>query len=298
MMRWIVLGSGIYLLYAGLVFSLQRRILFPGAFLPAEAIHVPPATPGVQTSRVATDFGSVDIWYLPPTRRGGRVPAFIHAHGNAELLGGVAHEMSRFTREGFAVLMVEYPGYGLSDGSPSRKSIAEAMIAAYDWLATRPDVEPSAIVGMGRSLGTGAIADLSRERPLAAMILQSPYTRAADFAKGYLLPSFLVRDRFDNLAVVRNFDGPVLVLHGTRDEVVPYGQGASVAEAAGRASIITWDCGHNDCPPDWGRFVEQVTDFMVSAELAPARLFRAPPIDPPAADALGPAPPGSGPDPS
>lgn len=276
MLRWMVIGAGIYLLYASIVFSMQRRMLFPGAYLPPEATHVPPAGLELLTTRVDTGEGSVDIWYLPPVRRGGRVPAFIHAHGNAELLGGAAFQLARLSREGFAVLMVEYPGYGLSDGSPSRSSIRRAMVAAYDWLAARPDVDPTAIIGLGRSLGTGAITDLAQDRALAAMILLSPYTRTADFAKRYLLPSFLVRDRFDNLAGVAAYDGPVLVMHGRRDRVIPYEHGAEVAQAADPAALITWDCAHNDCPPDWIRFTEQVTDFLVSANVVPPRLFRSP----------------------
>lgn len=280
MIRWFAMGAAIYLLYAGVVFSAQRRILFPGAFLPPDATHDPPAGVGLQTTRVPVGKGTVDVWYMPPSRPGGRVPALMYAHGNAELLGGSALELSSFSRNGFAVLMVEYPGYGLSDGSPSRSSIREALTAAYDWLSERPDVDPDAIVGLGRSLGSGAISDLARARPLAAMVLLSPYTRTADFARDYLLPPFLVRDRFDNLSGVADYGGPVLVMHGAHDPVVPYEQGVAVAQAANSASMITWDCGHNDCPPDWNRFTEQVTDFLVAAGVAPARLFRPPALEP------------------
>ena len=279
-MRWLTLVLGIYLLYGTLLFAVQRRMLYPGAMVQA-ASPQPPEGLSVRPVRLTTSVGAVDAWYLPPARPGGRVPAIVHAHGNAEWMGAGAERFRSFTRAGFAILLVEYPGYGTSDGRPSRETIAETMRAAWDWVAARPEVDSASVVGWGRSLGTGAITDLAGTRPLAGMILQSPYTRTAWFARQYLLPGFLVRDRFDNVAGVSAFDGPVLVFHGARDEVIPHAHGAAVAAAAPGGVLVSQDCGHNDCPPDWNRFTEQVLDGLRSVGVGPVEMFRMPRAAPP-----------------
>jgi hypothetical protein len=82
------------------------------------------------------------------------------------------------------------------------------------------------------------------------------------FAVRYLAPSFLIRDPFDNLAAVRQYQGPVLVIHGESDEVVPFGHGRALHAAARNGKMVVYPAGHNDCPPDWTVFWRDVADFM------------------------------------
>src|SRR5690606_14605281 len=98
---------------------------------------------------------------------------------------------------GLAVLLVEYPGYGRSGGSPSEASITRAALAAYDRLVARADIDPARIVLHGRSLGGGVVAVLSDARAAAALVLESSFTGVTAFASGMLLPPLLVRDPFD-----------------------------------------------------------------------------------------------------
>ena len=163
------------------------------------------------------------------------------------------------------MLLVEYPGYGRSEGRPSRSSIGETLLTAYDWLVTREDVDPKRIVGMGRSLGSGAVTDLAMERSLGALILISPFTSVGAFAKRYLLPAFLARDRFDNLAVLRRWEGPVLLMHGLRDRVIPHSHSERLLRASTSAQLVSLDCGHNDCPPDPEAYFETLGAFLVRA---------------------------------
>jgi len=157
---------------------------------------------------------------------------------------------------------VEYPGYGRSAGSPSQKSITQTFLAAYDALSNRKDVDPSRIILFGRSLGGGAVCALAARRPSAALILMSTFTSARAFAKRYLAPSFLVRDPFDNLAVVKNYPAPVLILHGRRDTVIPFSHGVELHRAARQGTLIAYEAGHNDCPPDWKVFWRHVRSFL------------------------------------
>ena len=166
-----------------------------------------------------------------------------------------------------AVLLVEYPGYGRSAGSPSQSSITEAFVAAYDALIARKDIDASRIVLFGRSLGGGAVCALSIKRPSAAQILMSTFTSARSFAKRYLAPSFLVRDPMDNLAAVEQYEGPILVIHGRHDTVIPYSHGISLHKAARAGKLITYDAGHNDCPPDWEVFWKDIEAFLVENKI-------------------------------
>ena len=85
------------------------------------------------------------------------------------------------------------------------------------------------------------------------------------FAKKYFAPGFLVLDPFNNLAVIRNYPKPVLVLHGKFDEVIPYSHGVTLYKSAPHATMITYESGHNDCPPDWEIFWRDLETFLATS---------------------------------
>jgi len=251
----------IYAAYCVLLFFVQRQVIFPRYMIPT------PPPPDFKTLRIEpwwleTSFGKVEAWYLPPAAAEKPAPAVIFAHGNGELIDYWPNELGRFSEMGIGLLLVEYPGYGRSDGSPSQESIAETFTLAYDRLAARTDVDPARIVLFGRSLGGGAVCDLALKRPSAALILMSCFESVSAFAVRYLAPAFLIRDPFDNLSAVRRYHGPVLVLHGQFDEVIPFGHGQALHAAAQDGKMIVYEAGHNDCPPDWAVFWRDAEEFL------------------------------------
>ena len=229
--------------------------------LPAESA---PSIPGMETIWLNTSFGNVEAWFLPPVtdRNLSPAPAVIFGHGNGEIIDYWPQELRVFSRMGIGLLLVEYPGYGRSEGSPSQNSITEAFVSAYDVLSSRKDVDASRIVFLGRSLGGGALCSLAQKRPSASLILMSSFTSVRAFAIRYLAPSFLVRDTFDNLAVVRGYPNPVLIIHGKRDAIIPFSHGQKLYQAAKKGEMITYNAGHNDCPPDWDVFWKDVEGFL------------------------------------
>ncbi len=256
---------GLYLAYCGFLFLMQRQMMFPSGL-----IEVPAGDPGIaglERIWVATSFGKVETWFLPPAEKYGSkpAPAVIFAHGNGELIDFWPQELQNFNRLGMGVLLVEYPGYGRSEGLPSQISIEETFAAAYDVLAARKDVDASRIVLFGRSLGGGAVCALTAQRPSAALILMSTFISTRSLAVKYLAPGFLVRDPFENLKAVQNYPGPVLVMHGKFDEVIPYRHGLSLYQAAQKGKMITYESGHNDCPPHWDVFWQDVESFLHKA---------------------------------
>ena len=259
-------------LYAGyclLLFLAQRHMLFPRSMMPPVSGEERQKNPSLETLWIQTSFGKIEAWYIPPARRSDNqpVPLVIFAHGNAETIDFCAQEMSQFSLWGIGTLLVEFPGYGRSEGKPSQASITEAFINAYDLMALRKDIDASKIILYGRSMGGGAICSLSKHRPAAALILMSTFTSVRSFSSRYLVPAFLVRDPFDNIDAVRTFPGPVLIIHGKHDEIIPINHGKSLYQVSPNARFLSYACGHNDCPPDWPRFWEDVKGFLMDAGL-------------------------------
>jgi uncharacterized protein len=260
----------LYVLYAGYFWLAQRTILFPRHLVP-----VPPAPAdghaGLERIWLATEQGAVEAWYLPPlTREAGRpAPLMIVGHGNAELIDFWLEPATGLRRMGVGVLLVEYPGYGRSAGSPSRAAIAETFMAAYDAIAGHRLVDSDRIVLFGRSVGGAAVADLAGQRPSAGLILFSSFTSMRALAAGHYLPAFGVRDPFDVAAVVGAYPGPVLVLHGLHDQIIPYAHGVALREAATDGELVSLACGHNDCVDDWDAFWHSLRPFLVRAGVLP-----------------------------
>ncbi len=252
-----------YAVYAGLLFVAQRHLLFPGQHLEPVS-DVTASFPRLERYWLTVSDGRVEAWYLPPRRWSDTVPgpALIFTHGNGELIDFWPEDLSRFRDLGIGVMLVEYPGYGRSSGSPSQKSITQAVVAAYDLLTERPDVDPRRIIVYGRSVGGGAACALVREREVAALILQSTFTSVASFAKRFLLPPFLVLDDFDNLEAVASYGGPVLVIHGARDDQIPYAHGVALSRVAANGSFLSYDCVHDDCGPSRTEFWSDVSTFL------------------------------------
>ena len=257
---WLLL---LYVAYCGLLYFFQRQILFPRHLVP-QPLKSDQQIAGLQKLWLNAEFGQVEAWFLPPASGlpAAPAPAVIFGHGNGETIDFWPANLEGFTRLGIALLLVEYPGYGSSAGSPSQDSIVQTFVAAYDDLVARKDIDPSRIILFGRSLGGGAVCALAQRRSSAALILMSTFTSVRSFAKQFLLPSFLVRDPFDNLSVIQKYPGPVLILHGRHDEVIPFTHGQNLHKTAQNGKMIAYEAGHNDCPPDWKVFWRDVSGFL------------------------------------
>ena len=265
---WLAL---IYGIYCALLFMLQRRMIFPVRF-----IDPPPNIPAhlaahYETHWLEMDFGKVETWFLPPAGKDSEKPGpvIIAGHGNAELIDFYLQEFLAFAQAGVGVLLVEYPGYGRSHGKPSETSITDAFVAAYDMLVETNRARPSSIVFFGRSMGGGAVCRLAAKRTPAAMVLSSTYTSLFAFARNYYAPKAFIRDRFDNEAALLNYKGPVLIIHGTQDEMIPYEHAKTLARAAENSRLLSYDCGHNDCPPDPDTFRNEALNFLKANGVMP-----------------------------
>jgi fermentation-respiration switch protein FrsA (DUF1100 family) len=259
-LTWVGFVFGAWLLWGLALFFGQRRMIFPGRAAPP--LREGQTFRGAQLRRLEISGAVVEAWWLPAapgTSYPG--PAIIFMHGNYELVDEWIDSFGVLQRAGAGVLLMEYPGYGRSTGVATEASVGEAAAAAWDLLASMPgEVDPTRIVAFGRSVGGGAACTLLSQRPIAALVLSSAFTSISAYARRYLLPGFLVRYHFDNEQAVRVFRGPVLIQHGTRDVTVPFPHGERLASVAEDGQLLTYDCGHNDCP--WERMLADVIDFL------------------------------------
>lgn len=257
----VVVGLGV------VVIACQSSLLYPGTELPRPALD--PETVGFEEVQLLTEEGPGIAWFLPPTQpTEAAFPVAMFFHGNYETIDAAIPRLRRLRAAGIGVMAVEYPGYGGAPGEPSQESITAVAIAAYDAVVRDPRVDATRVFAWGFSLGGGPAAQLAARRPLAALLLQSTFTSVRDMAGEFGLPGFLVSDPFDTAAVVTGFDGPVLVLHGDRDEVIPYAHGVQLGSLGAHVEFHRMQCGHNDCPGDFKGYWERVFTFLSDARIA------------------------------
>jgi pimeloyl-ACP methyl ester carboxylesterase len=237
----------------------QRWLLFPSYLTPQG--KTPVERPGeLEHFGIETEEGRTEAFFLP-ARGGGKRPALIFAHGNAELAEQWIPVFDEVRARGVHVLLPEYRGYGRSTGSPSERSIRDDFVRFHDRLVAEPTVDQERVIYVGRSLGGGAVGVLARERCPRALVLMNTFTSVTEMAGRYGVPRSLLRDRFETLEAVRVLGVPTLVVHGKRDTIVPFTYGRRLAEEC-QARLVTLDAGHNDCFPDEAVLVELLMSFL------------------------------------
>ncbi len=249
--------------------AMQRRVLFPTYAIPPELQEPDPGIAGLVKLDMPTDAGVTEAWFIPAEGASADhpQPAVLFAHGNAELIDIWPQYLEPYRRLGVSVMLIEYRGYGRSDGTPSQKTLTEDFAAGYDLLAGRQDVDAGRIVFHGRSVGGGIVCALAGERKPAALILQSTFTSVSSMALRFgILPPF-VSDPFDNASALRAYDGPVLLMHGRDDSIIPHRHSEKLLKLARRGTLKTYDCGHNDFPITSDRYWSDIADFLRAAQI-------------------------------
>lgn len=210
--------------------------------------------------RVATSAG--DTVAMLVARAPGAERAVLFLHGNAEDAGHQRFLLERYAALGVTAVGLDYPGYGLSTGAPSEPGVHAAADAALAWLGGE-GFPPERVVAHGRSLGGGAAVGLAARQPVAGLILESTFTSVFQV----MIPfGGLPGDRFRSLALLPSVPAPILIIHGTADEVVPLRHGERLFEAIPRGQGRAWwvdGAGHNDLMLVAGvRYWQEVGAFL------------------------------------
>lgn len=259
----------ILVLLLALVWLAQRRLVY----LPDRS-EVPPAATalpgGVDATLTTSDGLALGAWYVParpPTDRGLTI---LVAPGNGGNRAGRAPLAAALSEAGFAVLLLDYRGYGGNPGRPTEAGLARDVRAAHDHLVAVRGAAPDRIIYFGESLGAAVVAELATERPPAGLVLRSPFTSLAEVgARHYpFLPvRLLLWDRYPVTEYVAAVDAPTAVVYGSEDSIVPPEQSRRVAEQAAGPVQVTEISGVDHNHPALADGPELVAAVIGLAEL-------------------------------
>ena len=245
-LKWIIafVAAG-YVGLAALLYLAQRSLMY----FPDTRRYAPVELGLAQAEEVAlqsADGVRVTVWHVPP-REG--MPVVIYFQGNGGGLNLRADRFKKLTAGGIGLVALNYRGYGGSEGKPTETGLILDAKAAYDFATGRYGAER--IVLWGESLGTGVAVALAAEKPVARVVLESPYTSITDVASSvyWFVPvRQLLLDSFHSDERIVRVTVPVLVIHGERDTIVRFHFGERLYEMikGPKQFIRLREAGHND----------------------------------------------------
>ncbi|MEM7541310.1 MAG: alpha/beta fold hydrolase [Pseudomonadota bacterium] len=218
-------------------------------FQPFEKIETRPDQFGIAYENIAlvtSDGVTLDAWYVPGPEGSRKILFF---HGNA---GNMSHRVQTLLvlrQLGHSVLIIDYRGYGQSEGSPSESGLYADGEAAWRYLVEQRHTDPEEIVVYGRSLGGPVAAKIAAAHKPRALIVESTFTSMADMG-GYHYPylggRWLSRYDFDTEKYLNEVDAPILIAASPDDEIVPFEFGQRLLAATGaNAAFFTLSGTHN-----------------------------------------------------
>jgi len=245
MLKTVVIGAVVVYLGLGAgLFALQRKLIYmPDRSTPERAEFG--AHDMDEVSYETADGLALRAWYKAPARDDR--PVIVYFHGNAGHIGYRVGKVRPYLDAGYGVFLAGYRGYGGNAGEPTEAGLYADARAALDYLAAADD--PA--VFYGESLGGAVAIQMATERPVHAIVLESPFSSAVDIA-GMRFPVYpatlMMKDRYDSAAKVGALTAPLLVIHGEQDAIIPprYGRRLIDAAPAGTTVRIIDAAGHND----------------------------------------------------
>ncbi len=218
----------------------------------------------------AADGTRLHAWHVRP-QAVAPAPLVIYFGGNAEEVSWMLEAVGdpvRGATPGVGWLIADYRGYGASGGEPSEAALFLDALAWFDRAEQLPGVDARRIFAFGRSLGSGVAVDLAAQRPLAGVVLVTPYDSMAAVAKHHypLLPvDSMLKHRFDSLALAPSLHAPLFMLIAEHDQVIPPAHAERLYEAWGgpKAKLVVRGAQHNtieghpDFWPSIDRFLAQ-----------------------------------------
>jgi len=226
--------AGIYVLLSVVLYLLQNRMVFL-ANMPGRALTATPGDAGFTYQDVSiTTSDSVRLhgWFVAAKQAKATV---LFLHGNA---GNISHRLDSiaiFRELGLDIFIIDYRGYGQSEGKPSEQGTYLDARAAWEYLVNDREIAPHKIVIFGRSLGGAVASWLAAQTTPGAVILESTFTSAPDMAHRlypFLPVRLMTRLKYSVKENVKRLSSPLLVVHSRQDEVIPFDMGESIFAAA------------------------------------------------------------------
>ncbi len=242
---------------------LERTTLF----VPDKVITVTPRDVGVNFEDdffVTKDQVKIHGWFIKGKLSASKVLLFFH--GNAGNISGRVEKVQIFYDMGLSVFIIDYRGYGKSEGSPTEKGMYLDAQGAYDYLIDERNIAVDDIVVYGASLGGVAAIDLANQRKISSLIVDGTFSSARDMAKRIFpfIPSFLINIKLDSIEKIKNIDVPKLMIHSIDDRTVPFSLGKKLFDAALEPkTFLSLSGDHNEVHNvDRAKFIEGIELFL------------------------------------
>lgn len=259
-----------YLLLCAYMWANQRSLIFePTPLLPGTParmgmayteLHIP--------SGQGTERGDMEAWWVPAAH--GEAPTLLYLHGNDRNIASNLVHVQRLHDLGYNVLLIDYRGFGRSGGGkPSESKVYEDAESAWHYIVEQGHLAPHRVFIYGHSLGGAIAIDLATRHPDAAgVILESTFTSMLEMGQlnyAYLPVSLLLNQRFESLGKMDNLRIPVLIIHGTWDELVPVEMAERLYAAAPQPKFLQLieGGGHNNSGSiGWIEYRDAMTAFV------------------------------------
>lgn len=272
-MTWLIILFSLYVVYCGLLFFFQTRFIFPASMAGQPGQALPTADTDV--IELSTDEGTTVAWFIPALGSDSAAseprPLAMFFHGNAELIDYQHAIIDLYHGMGIHVLMVEYRGYGHSDGTPTQSHIVADSLAVLEQVLARDEVDAGKFVLHGRSIGGGLAAQVALELSPTALVVESTGTSVAGMAMQFGVPPFLVRSPLNTRDAFSQLDLPILIMHGQDDEIFPVPHAHRLDEAAKQSTLVLFDASHNTLPSssEAGLYEQSVAELLRSTGVLP-----------------------------
>ena len=239
------------LISALILFILYVRYLESHSiFFPSKSMIGTPQDVGLDFKDIfitTEDKVKIHGWFIPSSFPSDKTLIFLH--GNAGNISGRLEKIKLFHEMGLNVFIIDYRGYGKSEGKPTEEGVYKDALAAYDYVAKREDMKDKAIIIYGASLGGAIAVDLASKRKAEYLIVDSSFTNAVDMAKRIFpfVPSILIKTKLDSLKKIKNIQSAKLFIHSKEDEIVPFVLGEKLYDSASEPKeFLEIRGGHND----------------------------------------------------
>lgn len=250
----------------GLIYLYIKHVETKGIYFPFKEIQFTPKNIDIPFEDVylkTKDGYKINGWFMP-CKEARRTILFFH--GNA---GNIEHRLDKIKMlrdTGLNIFIIDYRGYGLSQGDPSEEGLYLDAEASYDYLINERKIDSYKIIVYGESLGCAVSVKLASEREVGALILEGAFSSAKDMAKKYypFLPLFVFADRYNSWSRIRDINAPKLFIHSKEDEIVPINLAEKLYNAAECPKYFTeLGGGHNtaflDSSPD---YINSIKEFI------------------------------------
>ncbi|MEO7984386.1 MAG: alpha/beta fold hydrolase [Bacteroidota bacterium] len=244
--KWFRIIALVYIMIGIILFFLQEKFIFHPTKLPADYKYQFDI-PFREVDLPVTNKKNLSIvqFILPDSVRKGIV---LYFHGNRQNINRYAKYATNFTRNGYEVWMIDYPGYGKSTGKRTEQVLYDDALVFYSMALSKVSVEQ--IIVYGKSLGTGIAAQLASVRDCKRLILETPYYSMDALARHYFFMYPVMPMTKYALPTNKNFEYinvPITIFHGTNDQIIPYKQAKWLVEKKPGTELITIEKGrHNN----------------------------------------------------